>query len=47
MKTPVQKARDLVLEFDNIINPKKEKKDNKENWDYEKARELALCLVLK
>ena len=47
MKTPEQKAKDLVLEFDNIINPKKEKKDNKGNWDYEKARELALFFVSK
>ena len=47
MKTPEQKAKDLVLELDNIINPKKEKKDNKENWDYEKARELALFFVSK
>ena len=28
MKTPEQKAKDLVLEFDNIINPKKENKDH-------------------
>ena len=47
MKTPEQKAKDLVLEFDNIINPKKENKDNKGNWGYEKARELALFFVSK
>lgn len=47
IKPPEQTAKDLVLEVDNIINPKKENKVNKGNWDYEKARELALFFVRK
>ena len=45
MKTPEQKAKDLVLEFDNIINPIRENEDKKGNWNYEKARELACFFV--
>ena len=47
IKPPEQTAKDLVLEVDNIINPNKENKVNKGNWDYEKARELALFFVRK
>ena len=47
MQTPEQKAKDLVLEFDNIINPKIDNENNKVNWNYEKARELACFFVSK